>query len=235
MSAQGKGEARVLVAGDQAGEPRHRLMAGGGDRDGELGELALGGVEPAGLARFPLPTAGCDCAEPVRARSPAPRARRRRPAPDDRENAVGRRPARRTDRPWQASARRSADARKRPARRPPAPGRAGICAAATTRRRAGRCRSRAGPCRSGVSISIETAQPPAPPTRAHRAEIGAAQAAARREHRQSFEHIGLARAVLTGEHDAIAADVEIERGVGAEIRQNEPPHRGLARGGRRAR
>jgi hypothetical protein len=52
----------------------------------------------------------------------------------------------------------------------------------------------------------------------------AAKTAARREERDRFEQIGLARAVRPGEHDRPAAQFHFGARIGAEVREPEPRH-----------
>ena len=71
------------------------------------------------------------------------------------------------------------------------------------------------------------------------AQFRPAQATSRRKQREGFEEIGFARTIVSGEHDEARVNGKIERGIGAEIGEREPPHaclgegfRGRARRGR---
>ncbi len=55
-------------------------------------------------------------------------------------------------------------------------------------------------------------------------KLGAAQAAARREQRQRLQQIGLARAIVARERHDSGGKAQVERGIGAEIRQRDAPH-----------
>ena len=79
--------------------------------------------------------------------------------------------------------------------------------------------------------SSDTAKPPRAAFARHFGQFGAAQAPARREQRQGFEQIGLAGAVVAGERHHVGGDAQVERGIGAEIRQRDPPHHGCAGNG----
>ena len=63
-------------------------------------------------------------------------------------------------------------------------------------------------------------------------ELGAPEPSPRREQRQGFEEISLARAVLAAKHDQRALERQIERRVGAEVPEHQPAHhRAAARAG----
>jgi hypothetical protein len=85
---------------------------------------------------------------------------------------------------------------------------------------------------SALSISSETAKPPRPAGARHVAEIGAAQAATGRKQRQGLDEIGLAGAVVAGQRRHLRVHPQVERGVGAEIAQNDAPHPAESRVGR---
>ena len=64
-------------------------------------------------------------------------------------------------------------------------------------------------------------------------ELGAPEAAPRREQRQGFEEIGLSRAVLAAKHDQRAFEREVEAGVGTKVPEHQPAHhRAAARAGK---
>ena len=107
--------------------------------------------------------------------------------------------------------------------------RSGICVA-LAHPCAARCRSQAG--RRPVAFQVR----PRPQSRRGRrfarafAKFGTAQPASWRQQRQGFEEIGLARPIVSGQHDEARINRKIKRGVGAKIGQREPPHARLTKG-----
>ena len=62
-------------------------------------------------------------------------------------------------------------------------------------------------------------------------QAGAAQPAARDQKRQSFQNVGLARAVGPGQHDRPLGQVKPQGGIAAEVAERQPAYRERARGG----
>ena len=228
-SRTGKGEASSRVARIRRGEALDRLAPGRRDRDAELGDLALDRVEPGRVVGALLEDAVARAQGPfesVDARAVLGVDREHEPVEEAAAVAGGAAEKSRRDR---ASARRPADGRRRPgASRPAAPSMRQSRDARPSPRR----RLEAG-AEAMLAIRVverdrdgEGAGAAVP---RHLGELGAAQAAARREQRQRFEEVGLAGAVLADERDERPRDRKIERRIGAEILKDEARGRGVRR------
>ena len=229
----GPGERRgvVAIARDHRLEAVDAFEPRRGDGDAEFGRLALERVEPGRVARALLeqPVAAAQRALELATRAPwwgsiasTSRSRKRRRSlagPANRPSIAG---VSQTRRRWSAKARAEATgARSMRFSRSGAP-------------RVARVETDAELAGAPLVLDLDRDREAARPADARASgELGAAQAAARREQRQRLEQIGLAGAVLAAKDDQRALEREVERRVGAEVAEHQPAHhRASAREGR---
>ena len=224
ISAKGKSRVLLALRRDERHEARNRIAASGGHCDSEFRDLVFGRLQPAavGGALFEQAVAVAQC--------PLERVDARPVVGIDREDQAVEKPPPLAGRPGEelVHPRRLPDEAQVIGKRP---GRG--CGGAIDAEAAGlrlpairRLEARAELHAPAATFDLdrygETAAAANP--RAF-GELGAAQAAAGRKQRQGFEHVGLAGAVLAGQHDHVRVERKIERRIGAEIGKDQPPHR----------
>jgi class 3 adenylate cyclase/tetratricopeptide (TPR) repeat protein len=221
---EGKGRGLAALGKDEGGEAGDGVVAGRGDGDGEFGHLVLRRLDPAAVARAlfeqaiavaesPLQRIGTGAvvgiddddesieeAPPLARRAQEELVHRRR-LPDEAQ-MIGERTGRRRRRTIDAEAARLLVV---VVGRVEADAKLDAMASCLDLDRDGEAAAAADPRALG--------------------ELGPPEAATGREQRQRLKDVGLAGAVLTGEHDHARVEREIERRVGAEIGEDQPPHR----------
>ena len=223
----GGGEGIVLAASaERALQAVHGFGAQRRDRDRKLGGFVLDGVEPMRIGRG----SSSSRLRERSARSSAltrPDARRRPPAPADRESAAAPTPARRTAGPSPASARPPADGRRRRPPSRPARGRCGIARMRPVASRRGRLDAGAerGEAEHAFDLRRRPPRTPSPSENATSSSVARRRPAAGHQERDRLDQVGLAGAVRPGEHDEAPADVEARRVVAAEVGQRQAADR----------
>ena len=225
----GKGRGLVPLGFDEGGEACHGLEARRRDGQSQTRQLLLGGVKPGGVAHALFEQAVAVAQGPLKS--------------VDAGSVVG------------------IDRQHQPVQKaPPVPGRAGKKAIHGGRQPDEAQMVREGPGRAdggavnaatpggaavrrldaraqldqiAIALQLKRGRPAARAADAGEiAEVSPSQPAPGGEHGEGFEHIGLARPVLPGERDERRLHLEVEGGIGAEIREREPPHHGAAQGWR---